>query len=633
MITQKIQPDVFMYNNLIRTMGDAGLEWQAYKFFARMLEQGVTPLPETYAALKFATHPRRAALHANISQKLEETWKSLPVDIAHELERNEEAQRLTLANDLAKMRHGALIPSSVLTFADRFQGDTALPASALVESTTPEAAASSTPSDLSTECAREDRNSTYATLQIDSPPLTWETFKAAQAENAQRSATMTKPQRSNALSALDVLHDDELRIFLTIARQLRHGSRADLLNRIVDTIPYNTVMSMISRRIDFFLDMRRQLQGVLETWPGDGSERTEPSLQTGLALPLTNAAPVEPAAQPEKSGKSARVLYTPWGFIKEPIFKDQPRGIVNRARTTSLPTEDIQMITQAAHSNTVDKVPPRLLRQFARLHNIKWKRRGTELYENVRFHVLNIMETPNLPCDSEPAPRKGENAETSPLEMLRAITRFSSEVKAVDDSELNSHIKKSMERQRVKRIQHELQRNKEKSREKIPLLVKHRMKQAGIQPFDEAFKKNAPLADSAADRKLPWIDETAEEDLSTPMASSHFRTGRGAPSSPQRMSPHTNESGEFQETTFCRFKRSSAPASASSDEILSRLEESREKLIALKEKRKLNKGEERKLGKYGIHLYRLKRTQQRTQFRKENPPQMRKARISMAKKI
>jgi hypothetical protein len=80
MVDQGIEPDVNMYTHLIATMAGARLEWQAYKLFSRMLEQGLQPLPETYEALQLATSTDRSKLTKDIEKKVREVMAAQPTE-------------------------------------------------------------------------------------------------------------------------------------------------------------------------------------------------------------------------------------------------------------------------------------------------------------------------------------------------------------------------------------------------------------------------------------------------------------------------------------------------------------------------------------------------------------------------
>ena len=654
MIAQSIQPDVFMYTHLIRIMGDAGYEWQAYKFFARMLEQGVTPLPETYAALKAATHKRRTSLHEDIQKKLEEVWQKMPDDIAAELDRMEESQRLTLASDVAKMHDGKLIPAHILESSERFNGNMeALPASALLDRK-PQASPSehSEDSSVSTEVAGTQRNSSYASLKIDSPALTWETFKAAQEASKNEAKRMKPDEREKALEGLQILHDDELRIFLTIHRQLRHGERTELIDRIIDNVPFADVMAMLSRRVDFFVHMRREFKRVLDLEKGDNASlqaiddavRPIPNMTRDTSfenIESSLSAVEEQLAmrQTENHGKSTRVMYTPWGFIKEPIFKEPKRGIINPERTLALSEEEEKSIVAAANASELDTVPPRLLRQFARQYGLKWNRKGNGLYENIRFYVMHCMngkkeessESKDKEVGTAPVQREQTNsAKPSPMEMLQVIARYGAEVKAVDDDNLNAHIKTLMDRQRRMKIRNELQRSKEKSRSEIPELIRHRMKRAGVEPFDEIVEDTIS-EDKAFDTNEPWAVETAEDDISMPKTILQTASARGKHAPKRETYEHTGVA--YEEANFGHFRVKQPEHTGCNAQVVARLQAERDSLLEKKARRPLNRTDGRRLSRCKKHLFRKQAQLNRAKYRKENPPNITKERKRMQNRL
>ena len=78
MVRQRVRPNVKTYTHLIAIMGKAHMELSAYKLFNRMLQQNITPIPETYQALLMATSPMRVQLLQEIQRKLHQSVSSQP---------------------------------------------------------------------------------------------------------------------------------------------------------------------------------------------------------------------------------------------------------------------------------------------------------------------------------------------------------------------------------------------------------------------------------------------------------------------------------------------------------------------------------------------------------------------------
>lgn len=308
LMTQRgIEPDALMYTSLISVMARAGLEWQAYKLFSRMIEMNVRPLPETYVALRDATSPKRVDLRAQIDVKIVESLELLPGQLAEdELARRRTEDQMCIAKFHDYIRGELPPPMSAFGATGACDGapvdDTAkakLTASASTTSrqvdsdAAPQAAqeahnghdasdAHSSPSDASQTSTHSSSHAMarpLSMMHIRHPQDAWSI--ATYAQEMRQNCSGGRPYGSHSHSphdgdlatqpelaqALQILHDEELRIYLAVHRQLRHGTREQLMQRILRTIDHSAVRDMLARRRHYFRAVESLLENDLRALP------------------------------------------------------------------------------------------------------------------------------------------------------------------------------------------------------------------------------------------------------------------------------------------------------------------------------------------------------------------------------
>jgi hypothetical protein len=244
MIDQGMEPDVLMYTNLIAIMGAAKLEWQAYKLFSRMLGQGLRPLPETYLALQRATNPARAQVIADLERRIHETSLALPGQVAQVEKGRRDAE------DREAQRAFDALLGEAADAPDPFRITSAS------SSPSPTAADNTT-----SKTYRFGDDGPIPSIDITSPRGVMAALDAMKGQARSEVIAAENAKRAVELTAkLAKLHEEELRIFLTIHRQLRDGTKEDMINRVLSVVPGEKIDEMLSRRKRYF----RAVGDVLE---------------------------------------------------------------------------------------------------------------------------------------------------------------------------------------------------------------------------------------------------------------------------------------------------------------------------------------------------------------------------------
>jgi hypothetical protein len=271
MVAQGLQPDVPMYTSLITIMGRAGLEWQAFKLFSRMLEQGLQPLPETYLALRRATSPSRQKLISDLEVKMREAALALPEELAgKELQSQTEAKEDAVRRFKRLMRGEAVVPIEVARTAPSLQEHRAA-AAARADAAS---AASSSAAGNSTSAAdgakpRGDAGAggsgNIPVMSIHSVEGVVHTMHHIQQREAFR-AGLAKPGAERAALERDLnrLHEEELRILLTHHRQFRDGDKAALVARVLDNLQARSLRALFDRRRKYFDSVRLVLEDQID---------------------------------------------------------------------------------------------------------------------------------------------------------------------------------------------------------------------------------------------------------------------------------------------------------------------------------------------------------------------------------
>lgn len=437
MVRRGIEPDALLYTSLIRLMGRAGLEWQAYKLFSRMVEANVRPLPETYVALRDATDPSRQKLREDIQAKLEEAVQRFPGELAEDelaRRRQEDAECWRL-------------------FEASLQAELPAPTPEEVEAGRSASSSSSTTTTGTTEIEEEAGRAANApseplgTVHIRHPRDVWNTAELVETLRQDEKGIASGDRRESLRAELEKLHEEELRIFLTIHRQLRHGTASQLIDRILRTVSEERVRAMLQRRRHYFRSVESLLKNDMEALQREknGGERVRvegviranerEEAADGLTATALSDPPLSPlytdvdadttTTSEEKHVTAPDVLYTPWGFLRKPrraataTTTFQQRQNVERLVRLQLTEEELTLLRHKAEGGDLDEVPELLLRRYAYQFQLRWRRRRgsgdpQSLLETVAWHLTTFfsLETTNTQTGS-PGQLGGADLESS----------------------------------------------------------------------------------------------------------------------------------------------------------------------------------------------------------------------------
>lgn len=289
MVSQGIEPDVHMYTSLILIMGRAKLEWQAFKLFSRMLEQGLKPLPETYLALKRATNPKRQSMIDKIEAKMVEMNDLLPEQIANSVVDQRDKSNRSADRQMRELKN----PTKIEQFDS--EKDFGLPASASGGDhndnnnvTNDEHAketiigneednledhyrSSNSVNQIKKNQDRQLHKEKIAelwkqgqgvpTMKIDSLESVIATIGSIDARRAHQDSLATGKQRTKLRDELlNKMHEEELRIILSIHRQARNGTKDQLINRILAEVPADYLEATLDRRFHYFDSVKKVLE-------------------------------------------------------------------------------------------------------------------------------------------------------------------------------------------------------------------------------------------------------------------------------------------------------------------------------------------------------------------------------------
>ncbi|KAH9593545.1 Pentatricopeptide repeat [Trypanosoma melophagium] len=525
MVRRGIEPDALMYTALIATMARAGLEWQAYKLFSRMLEHHVRPMPETYVALHDATSPTRRRLRQELKQKMEEALETFPDEIAEaELSRQREQDRLCVQRFEEYMK-GVLPPPSSssqtglkisssnndnnMNSENSSSSSTTSDGSAThgVSPSSSSVALSSTPSTSETgeETKGEEKGGVkpIATMHIRNPTDAWSIARMME-ERRERDAQLPRGESTASLIAeLERLHEEELRIFLAAQRQLRHGNKNELIQRVIDTVSEKSIRDMLARRKHYFRSVAHILENDLNAIrQGNDEANTNHSLSG-----ITNFSTAESAATAvdrtltaaEKDSVAPEVLYTPWGILRKPMKlppdaintgkkeREAERYREDRIDRIPLSADELLLVRRKAETGDLDELPGSLLRRYAAEFHLTWKRKHPlSLLEAVQWHSTTFLQLPNdndkhidhnnnqskqevkqRPVYPTPALRRQQEDEgvrrtLDNHEAFRIIAQRTNNLQVVDHKEINIQLKKlQREAQRKeRRVEETLRREK-----------------------------------------------------------------------------------------------------------------------------------------------------------------------------
>ena len=232
MIRQGHKPSAVVYTNLIHTMGKAKWEWQAYKLFSRMLEEGVLPLPETYVALRNATSSNRRKLINDINSKIQSYTKEFPELLLKRQEKSHMSIERTL--EAEENMFNQLKDGSLVDVLDKLYGNSHLP----IEPDT-----------------KLSKISKYSSMHIGHPTEVWEIQKTMNAQDAKSesngltryASNLKQEDKAALLDKMRILHIEEMKILLAIKRQLplpENSNWENYAKAVISCLDPNRILSI-----------------------------------------------------------------------------------------------------------------------------------------------------------------------------------------------------------------------------------------------------------------------------------------------------------------------------------------------------------------------------------------------------
>lgn len=521
-----IEPDALMYTSLIATMGRAGLEWQAYKLFSRMIEQNIQPLPETYVALRDATSKQRVALREQIQTKIEEAVDVFPEELAEtERERQREEDRRCIAKFNEYMRgvlpaaESSVLVASPSTGAAAAAAATA-PAAGVADATASREGAA-VEADNSTSTAAPPSSRTVASMHIRNPADAWSAAQMAKEHRSHAQDIAQGDAVADLRAALERLHEEELRIYLAAQRQLRHGSKAQLIDRVLQKVSKKAIRAMLDRRAHYFRSVEQILASDLRQLNMSGTSKVAHGTQDEAAEKTSASAfpgKDRTLAKDEREAVGPEVLHAPWGILRKPMRRQReppaPRN-AERLERVRLSEPELLLLRQKAETNDLDELPESLLRRYAYQFQLRWRRSegAASLLRAVQWHVTTYFPTALQQFTAEDGERgMVEGAAPTPairlkredegmrqtlenFEAFRVIAQRTNNLQVVDSKEINRHL------QHVRRDIVRRERKMENSLRR----ERHVMEAAGLAASAKSF---TPLPEEE-ERELQVLGVTA----------------------------------------------------------------------------------------------------------------------------
>lgn len=497
MVERGVEPDAMTYTSLISTMANARLEWQAYKLFSRMLEHNVRPMPETYVALRDATSPKRKRLVDDLTRKIEESVEQFPGDLAATIERNQKEDDL----------------KTIARFEEYVDGDDALFLDEPAVSEAQEASES-----------KPDTDPSYKRVHIRNPADVWGTHKALEAAGAlgglHDAPAAEKETQAELRELLTRLHEEELRIFLSVKKQLRHGNKDELIQRVIQCVGALAIREMLQRRAKYF----KSVGDLLEIDVRD-LKRSEAA---GERLNDVLRSPVEPVGD---------VLQTPWGFIHKPTA-----ALASRKRweqrlalqseqpldASPLSADEVNLVYRKAQLDELDDLPISALRRYASQHNLRWKRKVPgSLADIVLWHAKTVLPsnlkgkllsaTPSLRRQQHDADMKKtlEN-----FEAFRIISQRTKNLQVVDSKEINLSVNKAKLSKNLQEKYSDVNRRREMHLNEAQMLQRQARELLPIAASSTQSSNSRVLGSGDQNELPPWALE------STSGALYNFKTQR-----------------------------------------------------------------------------------------------------------
>ena len=452
MIHNGIQPDALMYTALIRTMGRAQLEWQAYKLFSRMLEQNISPLPETYVALKLATSPTRQKLIADIEAKISAAVETLPGKLADVQKQIQEEEKAFANLKFASYFSGDLDPPtgqpSASSPSSRESELTAAASPLFSTSTLDEQQA--TPGPRVNEEGEAPRTTTTprGTVVVKHPHDVWSSHKVLEEMQNERMKWGGTEDTASLRLQLACLHEEELRIFLSVHRQLRHGAKDDLVARVLASIPPAEVAKMLQRRNKYFRSVETLLEDQKRARDESVAVEQEPDEDVA-------AAPKSELAQHEEQELAGDVLYTPWGAVRKPprnpvVPEKKSLSLISRKLLRKrLSDDELADVHRRAQLDEIDDVPSSVLRRYAFQFHLKWRRKvPSSLFAAVSWHSKTyspknggglVTPEPTLSARRQVSEKDVALKTLDNFEAFRIMSQRTQNLQVVDSAESNLH--------------------------------------------------------------------------------------------------------------------------------------------------------------------------------------------------
>lgn len=448
-----VEPDALMYTSLIATMGRAGLEWQAYKLFSRMIEQNVQPLPETYVALRDATSKQRAALREQIQTKIEEAVDAFPEELAEaERARQREEDRRCVAKFNEYMR--GVLPSTGAT--------TTTTVSATSTDTGAAGSSGKAKSDEGHEASAVSSAQSVPSVHIRSPRDAWSAAQMAREHRRDAQGVEKGEGAAELRAALERFDEEELRIFLAAQRQLRHGTKTQLIDRVLQRVSGGAIRAMLARRNHYFRSVEQILAADLRQLNASSGEAVAESAPAETAEAAQSGTPASAEADrtltsAEREALAPEVLYAPWGILRKPMRRRHeppaPRN-AERLERVRLSEPELRLLRQRAETNDLDELPESMLRRYAYQFQLRWRRSegAASLLKAVQWHVLTYLPTalqqgadgsgaaaptPALRLQKE---EEGMRQTLENFEAFRVIAQRTNNLQVVDSKEINRHL-------------------------------------------------------------------------------------------------------------------------------------------------------------------------------------------------
>jgi hypothetical protein len=503
-----IEPDALMYTSLIATMGRAGLEWQAYKLFSRMIEQDITPLPETYVALRDATSKQRVALREQIQTKIEEAVDVFPEELAEmERKRQREEDRRCIAKFNEYMRGvlpatGASAPATTPAAAAVDESSSAGSTQVKGEHTT--TTTTTTNRSSGDEGAYALSSPSVASMHIRNPRDAWNAAQMAKEHRSHAQGLAKGDAAIDLRTALSRLDEEELRIYLAAQRQLRHGTKEQLVERVLQKVGGNAIRAMLDRRAHYFRSVEQILAADLRqlnmSGPADAAHEAGSGAAAKKEKSLSKAKNDRTLAQQEREAVGPEVLHAPWGILRKPMRRRReppaPRN-AERLERVRLSEPELLLLRQRAETNDLDELPESMLRRYAYQFQLRWRRSegAASLLQAVRWHVTTYFPSALRPAGGDsgevglvegatPTPairlqkeEEGMRQTLENFEAFRVIAQRTNNLQVVDSKEINRHLQYVRQDtiRRERKVEHALRRER------------HMMEAAGLAASAKTF--------------------------------------------------------------------------------------------------------------------------------------------------